>query len=127
MKPILSLGQILFWPRRILAQTSGLLRAAAAAALLLASPSLARAQSLIVDDIASMNSPYTFSNSATYVGVVVGFVGTGVLNHSAGTLTDTDNLNIGQGAGSSGTYNLSGTGVLLVTNANQPEFIGGSD
>ena len=95
-------------------------RAAAAAALLLASPSLARAQSLIVDEN-SGNSPYTFTNSATYTVVVVGAGFNGVMNHSAGTLTTTADLRTAAFGGGTGTYNLSGTGVIT----GPTEYIGG--
>src|SRR4051794_2484872 len=89
-------------------RSTPLLAAAAAAALLLASPSLAHAQSTLAVDEFVGNSPYTFSASATYTTVLVGYRTTGVLNHGAGTLAVTDTLTIGWKTNSSGTYNLSG-------------------
>jgi T5SS/PEP-CTERM-associated repeat protein len=44
----------------------------------------------------------------------VGYFGRGVVDHSAGSATVSSELNLGYNAGSKGTYNLSGAGVLTV-------------
>ncbi|MDQ6739398.1 MAG: putative Ig domain-containing protein, partial [Actinomycetota bacterium] len=90
-----------------------LLASAAAAAFLLAGPSVANAQTLTVDQ-ANGNSPYTVTSNATFTQVTVGQSGTGVLNHSAGALSVTANstLYLAYTSTANGTYNLSGTGAL---------------
>ena len=58
-------------------------------------------------------SNYTVSAAGeTWANVYLGIYGTGTLNHSAGTLTITNQIWLGYASGSNGTYNLSGTGVL---------------
>ena len=62
------------------------------------------------------NSPYTVMGSQSYDSVYDGNTGTGVINHSAGTLAVGTSLELGYGSTGVGTYNLSGTGVLTVSN-----------
>ena len=99
--------------------------AAAAAALLLAGPSLAHAQSLQVD-VANGNSPYNVSGATYFNSVIVGLSTTGVLNHTAGTFRDDNNVTLGNSAGSSGSYNLSGTGALTARNGIIGQFGSGT-
>ena len=49
---------------------------------------------------------------AAYSYVYDGYNGTGLITHSAGTLTASGYILLGYNSGSTGTYNLSGTGVL---------------
>ena len=71
----------------------------------------AAGQTLTVDT-ANGNSPYAVTADDSFLSVIVGNAGTGVVNHSAGTLTISSGLTMGYSSGSSGTYNLSGTGSL---------------
>jgi len=98
---------------------SRLLLAPAAAALLLAGPSLVHAQSLVVDEAPPYgNSPYNFGNNAIYSQVIVGLSGIGEFAHFEGTLTNTGSpgtLHLGYNPNSSGSYQLS-AGTLSVNN-----------
>ena len=113
-------------PARALSVTfRGLLAVAAAAALLLAGASLAHAQSLQVD-VANGNSPFTVNAATHYNQVIVGLGTTGVLNHTAGMFRDDNNVTLGNSAGSSGSYNLSGTGALTARNGIIGQFGSGT-
>jgi outer membrane autotransporter protein len=57
------------------------------------------------------NSPFNVGANITFTNENVGTVTTGVINQGAFTNT-VSTLNLGQNAGSSGTYNLSGSGIL---------------
>ena len=64
------------------------------------------------------------ANNLTSSSEYVGYNGRGIFNHSGGTNTiaaGTGFLDVGVFAGSTGTYNLSGTGALV---ANTSEYIG---
>ena len=53
------------------------------------------------------NSPYAVTTSQSYDNVYVGYTGTGVINHSAGTFAVGTELQLGYGTTGVGTYNLS--------------------
>ena len=75
---------------------------------------------------ASGNGTYTMTGGTlSAVHAYVGENGSGTMNHSAGTVTLSDNLFVAAATGSNGTYNLSGTGSL---NASVEEigYYGGS-
>ena len=103
-------------PRR----ATALATVAAAAALLLARPSPARAQNNLNIDVAYGNSPYTLTYGYGADYITVGDTGVGVLNQTAYQLSASDEVHIGNAAGSNGTYNLGGTGELDTPN----EYIG---
>ena len=77
---------------------------------------------------AGSTGTYNLSGRANWVSnadVFVGYGGSGTVHHSAGTHTINEGTNrslaIGVAAGSTGTYNLSGTGTLV---SNEIEYIG---
>ncbi|MBV9008171.1 MAG: hypothetical protein JO354_03245 [Verrucomicrobia bacterium] len=102
-------------------QLSGLLvrRGAGIIAALALAPAL-HAQDLTVDST-NGNSPYTVTADATYNYGYIGNTSTGELDQSAFTLSFYDNVYVGYGTGSTGTYNLSGTGNLT---ANSYLYVG---
>ena len=76
---------------------------------------VAGAATLVVE---GANSPYALSSgSLSTTETDVGLTGTGVFNHSGGSHT-TGDLELGSGAASAGTYNLSGTGSLTASKVN---------
>lgn len=60
---------------------------------------------------------------AIYDTVNVSTTANGTINHSSGTFTVTSALNLGVTTGRTGTYNLSGTGILMVNDL----YLGGID
>ena len=54
----------------------------------------------------------------------VGSGGTGLFTQSGGTNTISNSLYLGNNAGDSGTYNLSGSGSVAMTNFNSAEYVG---
>ena len=73
----------------------------------------AAGQTLDIGPGANGGTSYTVSSGGeTWDSVYLGYNGTGTLNHSAGTLTITNQLWLGFGSAGNGIYNLSGAGVL---------------
>lgn len=70
-------------------------------------------------DVSKGNSPFPITTNLTYQFVDVGETGVGVVNHSAGNLTVTSTLTLGNQTGSNGTYNLTGGNITSVL-----EFVG---
>ena len=115
-------GSLRRWGRRPAAVALRHLAVAAAAAL----PAVARGQSLVVDTAAG-TSPYTVTGNATFAGSVsVGDTATGVLNQPGSTLTVGGTVYVGNTSTGIGTYNLTGTGVL-VANASGGRLVVGQN
>lgn len=83
---------------------------------------------LVLADGAGSTGTYSLSGTGAVVAsqsLYVGLRGTGVFNHSGGTNTINagaiGSFDVGVFAGSSGTYNLSGTGQLI---SNKSEYVG---
>ena len=92
------------WRRRILGLVLALLAMLA--------PDLSWSDNLSVD-VSLENSPYTVGSDLSYENEYIGTTAAGgILNQSSYTNTVTSGLYLGQNSGSSGTYNLSGTGNL---------------
>jgi outer membrane autotransporter protein len=78
--------------------------------LLLLTPGISAAQLNIDETLA--NSPYNVAANITFANETIGTTSIGVLNQGGFINTVTNRLRLGDSAGSSGTYNLSGTGNL---------------
>ena len=97
--------------RRAYAATSSAARAVSSTAPIIQ----AAGQNLIVDT-ANGNSPYAVTSDEAWTNVTAGSTSTGVINHTAGTFSVSNQFLLGSSSGGIGTYNLSGTTTSLSTN-----------